>query len=142
VSRPSNLTEGVVKALFVSRIKGVLAAVVVIGLALGGIGVGVGLPAHPVAGAEMRGDQALDGLWGGIENKGGRLRPGADLHAWMICRPAIFSGLRPFETFLGFPGKSFRRGDNKKGDSGSPVAPSPGTLLHQKRLGILLFQLL
>jgi RNA polymerase sigma factor (sigma-70 family) len=49
------LTEGVVKAMFVSKIKGVLAAVLVVGLALGGIGTGVGLSTNPVAVAQQPG---------------------------------------------------------------------------------------
>jgi hypothetical protein len=54
-----------------------LADIEVVGLALGGIGVGVGLPTNPVAVAqEKTGDQALDGLWEDIENKGAWLRFG------------------------------------------------------------------
>jgi RNA polymerase sigma factor (sigma-70 family) len=41
------LTEGVVKAMFVTKIKSVLAVVLVVGLVLGGVGAGVGLPTHP-----------------------------------------------------------------------------------------------
>jgi hypothetical protein len=50
------------KALFVTKIKSVLAVVLVVGLAVGGIGMGVGLSTYPVASAEIRGDQALDSL--------------------------------------------------------------------------------
>jgi hypothetical protein len=60
--------------MFVTKSKRMLAAVLVVGVALGGFGAGVGLPPNSVAGAEMQGDQALDGLWEDIENKGGWLR--------------------------------------------------------------------
>jgi hypothetical protein len=61
--------------MFMTTIKSVLAAMLVVGVALGGIGLGVGLTTNPAAaGAEMQGDQALDGLWDDIENKGGWLR--------------------------------------------------------------------
>jgi RNA polymerase sigma factor (sigma-70 family) len=47
------LTDGVVKAMFVTKIKSVLAVVLVAGLALGGTGLGVGLATNPaVAQAE------------------------------------------------------------------------------------------
>jgi hypothetical protein len=46
------LTEGVVKAMFVSKIKSVLAVVLVVGLTLGGIGAGIGLYTNPVAVAQ------------------------------------------------------------------------------------------
>jgi hypothetical protein len=46
------LTEGTVKAMFMTKIKSVLAVVLVVGLALGGIGLGVGLSTNPVAVAE------------------------------------------------------------------------------------------
>jgi hypothetical protein len=98
------LTEGVVKAMFMTKIKGVLAMVLVVGLALGGIGLGVGLSTNPVVVAQektpdnlplqgsgspsspistmkddkgravMLGDQALDGLWEDIENEGAWFR--------------------------------------------------------------------
>jgi hypothetical protein len=42
------LTDGVVKAMFMTKIKSVL----VVGLALGGIGVGIGLLTEPVAVAQ------------------------------------------------------------------------------------------
>src|SRR5207253_3052841 len=71
---PRNLTEGVVNAKFVTTLKSVLAVVLVVGLALGGIGLGVGLSTNLVAGAAMQGGQALDGPVAGIENKGGWLR--------------------------------------------------------------------
>jgi hypothetical protein len=48
------LAEGVVQAMAVSKIKGVLAVVLVAGLVLGGIGVGVGVPTSPVAVAEEK----------------------------------------------------------------------------------------
>jgi hypothetical protein len=48
------LTGGVVQAMFVTKIKGVLAVVLVVGLALGGIGVGVGLSTDPVAVAQEK----------------------------------------------------------------------------------------
>jgi hypothetical protein len=47
------LTDGVVKAMFVTKIKSVLAVVLVVGLALGGIGVGVGLPTNTAAVAQQ-----------------------------------------------------------------------------------------
>ncbi len=57
--------------MFVTKIRSVL----VVGLALGGIGVGVGPFTSPVGIAqEKTGDQALDGLWEDSENKGGWLR--------------------------------------------------------------------
>jgi uncharacterized protein (TIGR03067 family) len=60
--------------MFVTRIRGVLTVVLVVGLALG-IRLGVGLPTKTAAVAqEKTGDQALDGLWEDIENKGGWLR--------------------------------------------------------------------
>ncbi len=46
------LTMGVTKAMFVSKIKSVLAVVLVVGLTLGSIGVGVGLTTNPVAVAQ------------------------------------------------------------------------------------------
>jgi hypothetical protein len=45
----SDLTEGVVKAMFMTKIKSVLTVVLVVGLALGGIGLGIGLSTNPVA---------------------------------------------------------------------------------------------
>jgi hypothetical protein len=61
--------------MFMTRIRGVLTVVLVLGLALGGSRVGVGLPTSPVAMAqEKTGDQALDGLWEDVGNKGGWLR--------------------------------------------------------------------
>jgi RNA polymerase sigma factor (sigma-70 family) len=45
----SDLTEGVVKAMFMTKIKSVLTVVLVVGLALGGIGAGFGLTTIPVA---------------------------------------------------------------------------------------------
>jgi RNA polymerase sigma factor (sigma-70 family) len=55
------LTEGVVKAMFVTKIKGVLAVVLVVGLVLGGIGAGVGLSTHSAAVAQQPGAKADDG---------------------------------------------------------------------------------
>jgi hypothetical protein len=53
LAKVSDLTEGVVKAMFMTKIKNVLAVVLVVGLALGGIGLGVGLSTDPaVAQAE------------------------------------------------------------------------------------------
>jgi RNA polymerase sigma factor (sigma-70 family) len=46
------LTEGTVKAMFMTKIKSVLAVVLVVGLALGGIGLGVGLSTNPAAVAQ------------------------------------------------------------------------------------------
>ena len=45
-------TEGTVKAMFVTKIKSVLALVLVFGLALGGFGLGVGHATNPVAAGE------------------------------------------------------------------------------------------
>jgi RNA polymerase sigma factor (sigma-70 family) len=45
----SDLTGGVVKAMFMTKIKSVLTVVLVVGLALGGIGAGFGLMTNPVA---------------------------------------------------------------------------------------------
>ncbi len=47
------LTEGVEKAMFVTRIKSVLAVVLVVGLVLGGIGAGIGLSMNPAAVAQQ-----------------------------------------------------------------------------------------
>jgi RNA polymerase sigma factor (sigma-70 family) len=55
------LTEGVVKAMFVSKTKGVLAVVLVVGLALGGIGAGIGLSTHSAAVAQQTGSNPGDG---------------------------------------------------------------------------------
>ena len=55
------LTEGVVKAMFVTKIKSVLAVVLVVGLALGGIGAGVGLSTHSAAVAQQPGAKVDDG---------------------------------------------------------------------------------
>jgi uncharacterized protein (TIGR03067 family) len=64
-----------VQAMFVTKIKSVMAVALVVGLALGGIGLGVGPSTNPVAVAQQKtGDQALDGLWEDIENEGGWLR--------------------------------------------------------------------
>jgi RNA polymerase sigma factor (sigma-70 family) len=46
------LTEGTVKAMFMTKIKSVLAVVLVVGLALGGVGLGVGLSTNPAAVAQ------------------------------------------------------------------------------------------
>jgi len=46
------LTEGVVKAMFTTKIKSVLAVVLIVGLALGGIGLGINLSAHQSAVAQ------------------------------------------------------------------------------------------
>jgi RNA polymerase sigma factor (sigma-70 family) len=46
------LTDGVMKAMFMTKIKSVLAVVLVVGLALGGIGLGVGLSSNPAAVAQ------------------------------------------------------------------------------------------
>jgi RNA polymerase sigma factor (sigma-70 family) len=60
------LTEGVVKAMFVTKIKSVLAVVLVAGLALGGIGAGVGLFTNTAVVAQDKGagkapaDKAVD----------------------------------------------------------------------------------
>src|SRR5205807_2023154 len=48
------LTEGVVKAMFVTKIKNVLAVVLVVGLAFGGIGVGVGFSTNTGAVAQEK----------------------------------------------------------------------------------------
>ena len=48
------LTEGVVQAMFVTKIKGMLAVGLVVGLALSGIGLGVGLSTNPVAVAQEK----------------------------------------------------------------------------------------
>jgi len=48
----SDLTDGVVKAMFMTKLKSVLTVVLVVGLALGGIGAGVGLFPNPVAVAQ------------------------------------------------------------------------------------------
>jgi RNA polymerase sigma factor (sigma-70 family) len=48
----ATLTEGVVQAMFVTKIKGVLVVVLVAGLALGGIGLDVGLTTNPGAVAQ------------------------------------------------------------------------------------------
>jgi RNA polymerase sigma factor (sigma-70 family) len=55
------LTEGVVKAMFVSKTKGVLAVVLVVGLALGGTGAGIGLSTHSAAVAQQTGSNPGDG---------------------------------------------------------------------------------
>jgi hypothetical protein len=52
---------GVMQAMFVTRIKSVPAVVLVVGLALGGIGAGVGLSTHPAAVARQPGAKADDG---------------------------------------------------------------------------------
>jgi RNA polymerase sigma factor (sigma-70 family) len=54
------LTEGTVKAMFVSNIKSVLAVVVVVGLTLSGVGAGVGLFTNPVAVAQQSGAKPDD----------------------------------------------------------------------------------
>jgi RNA polymerase sigma factor (sigma-70 family) len=46
------LSEGVVNAMFTTKIKGVLAVVLVVGLALGGIGLGINLSVHQSAVAQ------------------------------------------------------------------------------------------
>lgn len=46
------LTDGVVQAMFITKIKSVLVVVLVVGLALGGIGLGVGLSTNPAAMAQ------------------------------------------------------------------------------------------
>jgi hypothetical protein len=51
-AKVSDLTEGVVKAMFMTKIKSVLTVVLVVGLAFGGIGVGFGLLTNPVAVAQ------------------------------------------------------------------------------------------
>jgi hypothetical protein len=48
------LTDGVVKAMFMTKIRSVLAVVLVVGLALGGIGAGFGLLTNPVAVARTK----------------------------------------------------------------------------------------
>ncbi len=62
------LTTGVTNAMFMTKIKSVLAVVLIVGLALGGIGVGVGLPTTPMAAAQrpdrkklVPGDEQPDG---------------------------------------------------------------------------------
>jgi RNA polymerase sigma factor (sigma-70 family) len=47
------ITEGMVKAMFVTKIKSVLAVVLVVGLALAGIEVGIGLSTNPAAMAQQ-----------------------------------------------------------------------------------------
>src|SRR5262245_29016533 len=54
------LTEGVVKAMFVTKIRSVLAVVLVVGLVLGGFGVGVGLSTNPVAVAQQPDDAKIN----------------------------------------------------------------------------------
>jgi hypothetical protein len=54
------LTEGVVKTMFVTKIKSVMAVVLVVGLTLGGIGAGVGLSTNPVAVAQQPGASSDD----------------------------------------------------------------------------------
>jgi RNA polymerase sigma factor (sigma-70 family) len=54
------LAEGVLKAMFVTKIKSGLAVVLVVGLALGGIGVGVGLSTGPMAVAQRPGVKSDD----------------------------------------------------------------------------------
>jgi RNA polymerase sigma factor (sigma-70 family) len=54
------LTDGVVQAMFVTKIKSVLAVVLLAGLALGGIGVGVGLSTHSAAVAQQPGAKPDD----------------------------------------------------------------------------------
>lgn len=76
------LTEGVVKAMFVTKIKSVLAVVLVVGLTLGGIGVGIGLSTNSAAmaqqpngnpksvlatGEPMSDMQKLQGEWQAVE---------------------------------------------------------------------------
>jgi RNA polymerase sigma factor (sigma-70 family) len=61
------LTEGMVKSMLVTKIKSVLAVVLVVGLALGGIGTGVGFFTNPAAVAQDKGsgkaqpDKSVDG---------------------------------------------------------------------------------
>jgi RNA polymerase sigma factor (sigma-70 family) len=55
------LTERVVKAMFVSKTRSLLAVVLVVGLALGGIGAGIGLFAHSAAVAQQTGSNPGDG---------------------------------------------------------------------------------
>jgi RNA polymerase sigma factor (sigma-70 family) len=55
------LTDGGVKAMLVTKIKCVLAGVLVVGLALGGAGVGDGLSTNPVAVAQQPGAKPDDG---------------------------------------------------------------------------------
>lgn len=52
-ARVAALTEGVMKVMFVTKIKSVLAVVLVAGLTLGGIGAGIGLYTNPVAVAQQ-----------------------------------------------------------------------------------------
>ena len=55
------LTEGVVKAMYVTKIKSVLAVVLVVGLALGGTVAGIGLSTHSAAMAQQAGSNPGDG---------------------------------------------------------------------------------
>ena len=54
------LTKGVMKAMFMTKIKTVLVAVLGVGLALGGVGAGVGLSANPVTVAQQPGAKQVD----------------------------------------------------------------------------------
>jgi len=51
-AKAAALTDGVVKAMFATKIKSVLAVVLIAGLAVGGIALGVGLSTNPVAVAQ------------------------------------------------------------------------------------------
>ncbi len=55
------LTEGMVKAMYVSKVKSVLAVVLIGGLTLGGIGSGVGFSTNPVAAAPQTGTNSIEG---------------------------------------------------------------------------------
>jgi hypothetical protein len=68
------LTEGVVRAMFVTKIKSVLAVMLVAGLVLGGFGLGSGLSMNPVAVAQQSGAKT-DGQRGAT---GGRAAPVPD----------------------------------------------------------------
>ncbi len=57
--RVATLTEGVLKAMYVTKIKSALAAVLVVGLALGGLGASTGLFTNPVASAQWSGEQPV-----------------------------------------------------------------------------------
>ncbi len=55
------LTQGMVKAMFATKIKKVMAVAMVVGLVLGGIGVGAGLLSSPAAVAQQPGAKPEDG---------------------------------------------------------------------------------
>lgn len=60
-TRVAALTEGVLKAMFMTKIKSVLAAVLVVGLAFGGIGLGGALSTSPAAVAPTKTPEQIRG---------------------------------------------------------------------------------